>query len=91
MTYRGMWQAERMTDQAKVEAVAAKVKGKAGRIASYEVKDTKEYPFKLYDLTLLQREANGKYAFSAKKRWIQHRRCTRSIKLFLIQEQTQIT
>ncbi|WP_339202644.1 DNA topoisomerase 3 [Paenibacillus sp. FSL K6-3182] len=67
MTYRGMWQAERMTDQAKVEAVAAKVKGKAGRIASYEVKDTKEYPFKLYDLTLLQREANGKYAFSAKK------------------------
>jgi DNA topoisomerase-3 len=67
MTYRAMWQAERMTDQAKVEAVAAKVKGKQGRIASYEVKETKEYPFKLYDLTLLQREANGKYAFSAKK------------------------
>jgi DNA topoisomerase-3 len=67
MSYRGMWQAERMTDQAKVEAVAAKVKGKQGRIASYEVKETKEYPFKLYDLTLLQREANGKYAFSAKK------------------------
>ncbi|WP_053376194.1 type IA DNA topoisomerase [Paenibacillus sp. FJAT-27812] len=67
MTYRAMWQAERMTDQAKVEAIAAKVKGKQGRIASYEVKETKEYPFKLYDLTLLQREANGKYAFSAKK------------------------
>ncbi|WP_020431209.1 type IA DNA topoisomerase, partial [Paenibacillus riograndensis] len=31
------------------------------------VKETKEYPNKLYDLTLLQREANGKYAFSAKK------------------------
>jgi len=67
MTYRGMWQGERMTDQAKVEAIAAKVKGKPGRIATYEVKDTKEYPFKLYDLTLLQREANGKFAFSAKK------------------------
>ncbi|NIK76641.1 DNA topoisomerase-3 [Paenibacillus castaneae] len=67
MTYRGMWQGERMTDQAKVEALAAKVKGKAGRISSYEVKETKEHPFKLYDLTLLQREANGKYAFSAKK------------------------
>lgn len=67
MTYRGMWQGERMTDQAKVDALAAKVKGKPGRIASYEVKETKEYPFKLYDLTLLQREANGKYAFSAKK------------------------
>ncbi|WP_054024680.1 type IA DNA topoisomerase [Bacillus sp. FJAT-28004] len=67
MSYRGMWQGERMTDQDKVAAIAAKVKGKEGRIASYEVKDTKEYPFKLYDLTLLQREANGKYAFSAKK------------------------
>ncbi|WP_138751179.1 type IA DNA topoisomerase [Paenibacillus sinopodophylli] len=67
MTYKGMWQGERATDQAKIEAIAAKVKGKQGRIASYEVKDTKEYPFKLYDLTLLQREANGKYAFSAKK------------------------
>ncbi|CAM4204753.1 DNA topoisomerase 3 [Paenibacillus alkaliterrae] len=67
MTYRGMWQGERMTDQAKVEALAAKVKGKTGRIASYEVKETKEYPFKLYDLTLLQREANGKFGFSAKK------------------------
>lgn len=67
MTYRGMWQGERMTDQAQVDALAAKVKGKPGRIASYDVKETKEYPFKLYDLTLLQREANGKYAFSAKK------------------------
>ncbi|WP_139999129.1 type IA DNA topoisomerase [Paenibacillus paridis] len=67
LTYKAMWQGERMTDQAQVEALAAKVKGKQGRIASYEVKDTKEYPFKLYDLTLLQREANGKYGFSAKK------------------------
>lgn len=67
MSYKGMWQGERMTDGAKAEALAAKVKGKPGRIASYEVKETKEYPNKLYDLTLLQREANGKYAFSAKK------------------------
>ncbi|MBP1995289.1 DNA topoisomerase 3 [Paenibacillus eucommiae] len=67
VSYKGMWQGERMTDKEKVEALAAKVKGKPGRITSYEVKDTKEYPFKLYDLTLLQREANGKYAFSAKK------------------------
>ncbi|SEB55358.1 type IA DNA topoisomerase [Paenibacillus sp. GP183] len=67
VTYKGMWQGDRMTDEQKVNALAAKVKGKPGRITSYEVKDTKEYPFKLYDLTLLQREANGKYAFSAKK------------------------
>ncbi|WP_028610693.1 type IA DNA topoisomerase [Paenibacillus harenae] len=67
MNYRGMWQGERMTDQSKADELAAKVKGKTGRIASYEVKETKEYPFKLYDLTLLQREANGKFGFSAKK------------------------
>lgn len=65
--YRGIWQGERITDQAKADAIAAKVKDKSGTIASYEVKDTKEYPFKLYDLTLLQREANGKFGFSAKK------------------------
>jgi DNA topoisomerase-3 len=67
MTYKGMWQGDRLTDGDRAEALAAKVKGKAGRIESYEVKETKEYPNKLYDLTLLQREANGKYAFSAKK------------------------
>ena len=67
MTYRGMWQGERFTDGEKAAALAAKVKGKPARIQSYEVKETKEFPFKLYDLTLLQREANGKYAFSAKK------------------------
>lgn len=66
-TYRGIWQGERITEQAKADAIAAKVKDKPGTVASYEVKDTKEYPFKLYDLTLLQREANGKFGFSAKK------------------------
>lgn len=65
--YRGMWQGERIIDPKQAETIAAKVKGKPGRIASYEVKDVKEYPFKLYDLTLLQREANGKLGFSAKK------------------------
>ncbi|WP_373232922.1 DNA topoisomerase 3 [Cohnella sp.] len=66
-SYKGIWQGERLTDPEKAEAIAVKVKGKPGVIASYEVKDTKEYPFKLYDLTLLQREANGKFSFSAKK------------------------
>ncbi|MBO9596526.1 MAG: DNA topoisomerase 3, partial [Cohnella sp.] len=66
-TYRGIWQGDRITDKNKADAIAAKVKGKTAAIASYEVKDTKEYPFKLYDLTLLQREANGKFGFSAKK------------------------
>ncbi|GIO12028.1 DNA topoisomerase [Cohnella xylanilytica] len=65
--YRGLWQGDRIADEAKAKAIADKVKGKTGAVESYEVKDTKEYPFKLYDLTLLQREANGKYGFSAKK------------------------
>jgi len=67
IAYKGTWQGDRLTDPEKAEAIAAKVKGKAGAIASYEAKDTREYPFKLYDLTLLQREANGKFSFSAKK------------------------
>lgn len=65
--YTGTWQGERMTDAQKAAAIADKVRGKQGRISEYEVKDTKEYPFKLYDLTLLQRDANAKYGYSAKK------------------------
>jgi DNA topoisomerase-3 len=67
VTYKGIWQGDVITDPSKAELLAQKVKGKQGRIASYESKETKEYPYKLYDLTLLQREANGKYGFSAKK------------------------
>lgn len=66
-SYKGIWQGERITDQKKAEQLAQKIRGKQGRIASYEVKDTKEFPFRLYDLTLLQREANSRYGFSAKK------------------------
>ncbi|WP_136605907.1 DNA topoisomerase 3 [Paenibacillus dokdonensis] len=65
--YKGLWQGERIQNEEKAMAIAAKVQGKEGIIQSYDVKDTKEYPFKLYDLTLLQREANAKYSFSAKK------------------------
>lgn len=65
--YKGLWQGDRIQDEEKAKAIAAKVQGKEGIIQSYDVKDTKEYPFKLYDLTLLQREANAKYSFSAKK------------------------
>lgn len=66
-SYRGLWQGDRITEEAKALAIAEKVKGKTGEVESYDVKDTKEYPFRLYDLTLLQREANGKYGFPAKK------------------------
>ncbi|MWV42307.1 DNA topoisomerase III [Paenibacillus sp. HJL G12] len=65
--YKGLWQGDRIQDEEKAKAIAAKVRGKEGIIQSYDMKDTKEYPYKLYDLTLLQREANAKYSFSAKK------------------------
>ncbi|CAH0121410.1 MULTISPECIES: type IA DNA topoisomerase [unclassified Paenibacillus] len=66
-TYQGTWQGERITSQEQAQQLAAKVAGKPARIVNYEVKETKEYPYKLYDLTLLQRDANAKYGFSAKK------------------------
>jgi len=65
--YKGMWQGDRLTDPEKASALAERLRGKPGTVAKYEVKETKEYPFKLYDLTLLQREANAKFSFSAKK------------------------
>lgn len=66
-SYVGTWQGDRLTDAEKARALADKVRGKVGRIAEYEVKETREYPYKLYDLTLLQRDANAKFGYSAKK------------------------
>ncbi len=65
--YSGIWQGDRITDKAKAEALAAKTQGKTGIIKDYQTADSKEYPFRLHDLTLLQREANGRYGYSAKK------------------------
>jgi len=65
--YRGLWQGERISAQEQADAIVARTSGRTGRVASYEIKETKEYPYKLFDLTLLQREANAKCGFSAKK------------------------
>jgi len=67
LRYKGVWQGERIHSREAADKIAAKTSGKPGRIESYEVKDTKEYPYRLFDLTLLQRETNAKYGFSAKK------------------------
>lgn len=66
-SYKGLWQGERITKREQAEALAAKVADKQGRIVSYETNESKEYPFRLYDLTLLQREANGRFGYPAKK------------------------
>jgi len=66
-TYRGVRVGERLTRREDAEAIAARCGGRTGRIAEYEACEKKEYPYRLHDLTLLQREANAKYGFSAKK------------------------
>lgn len=67
MNYKGTWQGDELKDRTPAEEIAVRVQGKQGMIEKYEVKESKEYPYKLYDLTLLQREANAKFGFSAKK------------------------
>jgi DNA topoisomerase-3 len=78
-SYRGRWfdeefakdqdedrRAERIWDRAKAEELLAKVLGKPGEI-SEEKKATTQAPPLLYDLTSLQREANSRHGFSARR------------------------
>lgn len=65
--YTGKWQGKRILDLKQATTIAEKVRAKTGRILNFETKETKEYPPKLFDLTLLQREANSRFHFSAKK------------------------
>src|SRR6202022_306878 len=58
--------AERIWDRAKGEAILAKVLGKEGEITE-EKKATTQAPPLLYDLTSLQREANSRFGFSARR------------------------
>ncbi len=77
-SYRGRWydqafkkageeeaRAERIWDQAKADAIKAKCEGKPGTIEE-EKKPASQAPPLLYDLTTLQREANGRHGFPAK-------------------------
>ncbi len=57
--------AERLWDQARAEAIRAKCLGKPGLVTE-ESKPTTQAPPLLYDLTSLQREANGRFGFSAR-------------------------
>lgn len=51
----------------KAEEIAGKVKGETGYITQIKEEAKKELPPQLYDLNELQRDANKKYGFSAKK------------------------
>jgi len=56
---------ERIWDAAQAEALRAKCEGKPG-IATEEAKPTSQISPLLFDLTSLQREANGRFGFSAR-------------------------
>jgi len=57
--------AERIWDEKRAAAIAAACSGKTG-IATEETKPSTQASPLLYDLTSLQREANGRFGFSAK-------------------------
>ena len=76
--YRGRWfdekfkkaddehaRAERLWEQAKADAIRNKCLGKGGLVEEESKPKTEACPM-LYDLTSLQREANGRFGFSAK-------------------------
>ena len=77
-SYRGRWfdekfkkaddehaKAERLWDRAKAEALRKKCLGQHGEVEEESKPKTEACPL-LYDLTSLQREANGRFGFSAK-------------------------
>ena len=57
--------ADRLWNRAQAEAIAAAVRGQAASVTE-ETKPTSQASPLLFDLTSLQREANGKFGFSAK-------------------------
>ncbi len=79
-TYMGRWfdenfkkdetdehkKAERLWDRKQAEAIVARCTGKEG-IIEETTKPTKQIAPLLYDLTSLQREANGRFGFSARR------------------------
>ncbi|MCB1063834.1 MAG: DNA topoisomerase III [Verrucomicrobiae bacterium] len=57
---------ERLWDRAQAEAIVARCEGRDA-IVEEKKKPTKQTPPGLYDLTSLQREANGRFGFSARR------------------------
>ncbi|MCC6356388.1 MAG: DNA topoisomerase III [Verrucomicrobiae bacterium] len=58
--------AERIWDEARARAIQARCEGRPGEITE-ETKPTSQAAPLLYDLTTLQREANGRFGFSARR------------------------
>ena len=68
--YRGLWHegsTTRLTAAEPAEAIAAATGGQPGVVEALETKPQTEQPPLLYDLTTLQREATGRFGFSASR------------------------
>jgi DNA topoisomerase-3 len=68
--YQGRYHAgakPRLPSAAEAEAIVAAVQGQAGEITKLETTTKKERAPLLYDLTSLQRDANTRYGFSARR------------------------
>jgi DNA topoisomerase-3 len=69
--YSGLWfegdETRIFGDLGRAEQIVAKVKGKNGTLESVERKEQSERAPLLYDLTSLQRDANRRFGFSARR------------------------
>jgi DNA topoisomerase-3 len=63
----GRTRGSRIATEAEAGAVVAACEGRVGTITKLEKKEQREKAPMLYDLTTLQREANNRYGFSAKR------------------------
>ena len=65
----------RMATAAAADAIVDAVRGQTGEITQLETKERKERAPLLYDLTSLQREANSRYGFTARRTLAAAQRC----------------
>ncbi|HYM45745.1 MAG TPA: DNA topoisomerase 3 [Solirubrobacteraceae bacterium] len=76
--YRGRFHAgakPRIATEEEAAAIVAACRGKTATISKLDKKDQRERAPMLYDLTTLQREANTRYGFSAKRTLAAAQRC----------------
>ena len=71
-SYRGKWfrkaegrEVDRFEQEAEARAMAERLAGKPGQVASVAARTEKRKPELLYDLTALQKEANKRFGFTA--------------------------
>jgi DNA topoisomerase III len=62
-----IWNTDALPGQKRAEDIVAKVSGKDGTVASVERKEQSERSPLLYDLTSLQRDANRRFGFAARR------------------------